>query len=363
MDRIPALTVEQLRADVAAGTVDTVLVVITDMQGRLQGKRLHAPVLPRQVLGHGTEGCNYLLGRRRRHEHGRRLRDDARGGRGYGDIAMVPDLDTLRLLPWQPGTAIVQCDLQWQDGSDVVRVAAADPRSAARHGSPAAGMDAFAGTELEFIVFQDTYEEALDDGLPRPHAGQPVQRRLLDPRHRPGRAAAARHPQRHVRRGAGRRGRQGRVQPRPARDRLPVRRGAGHRRQPRRLQDRRQGDRRPARRSADLHGQVQRARGQLLPHPPLAARRRRRDRASGTTPTTRPAGRRSYDSFVAGVLAHDARASRCSTRPTSTPTSVSPTARSRRPRSPGARTTAPAPSGWSATARARGWRTGCPAAT
>ncbi len=115
----------------------------------------------------------------------------------------------------------------------------------------------------------------LVDRLPRPDSGQPVQRRLLDPRQQPGRAAAARDPQRDVRRGHGRRGREGGVQPRPARDRLPLQRRPGHRGQPRGVQDRRQGDRRPARQVDHVHGQVQRARGQLLPHPPVAARPRR----------------------------------------------------------------------------------------
>ena len=67
--------------------------------------------------------------------------------------------------------------------------------------------------------------------------------------------------------------RQGRVQLRPARDRLPLRRRAGHRGQPRGLQDGGQGDRGPARQVADVHGEVRRARGQLVPHPPVAARR------------------------------------------------------------------------------------------
>ena len=148
------------------------------------------------------------------------------------------------------------------------------------------------------------------------------------------------HPQRDVRRGDGRRVGQGRVQPRPARDRLPLRRRPDHRRQPRRLQDRGQGDRRPAREVADLHGQVRRARGQLLPHPPLAPRGRRRDGRSGTS-RARRADARSTTTSSPGCW-RPWPTSPCSTRRTSTPTSGSPPARSRRRRSPGARTTAPA---------------------
>ena len=75
------LTVDDLKARIEAGEIDTVVVAFTDMQGRLQGKRLHGHYFVDFVLGHGTEGCNYLLGRRHRHEHGRRLRDHLVGPR------------------------------------------------------------------------------------------------------------------------------------------------------------------------------------------------------------------------------------------------------------------------------------------
>src|SRR5664279_369199 len=156
MSRTPVLTVDQLKADIAAGTVDTVLVMITDMQGRLQGKRLHADYFLETVLAHGTEGCNYLLAVD--------IDMNTVGGyamssweTGYGDFVMVPDLDTLRYVPWQPGTAALLADLQWEDGSDVV----ASPRQILRKQLDrlrAAGMEAYVGTELEFIAFKDTYE-------------------------------------------------------------------------------------------------------------------------------------------------------------------------------------------------------------
>src|SRR5690348_2343992 len=158
MSRTPALTVDQLRADVTAGVVDTVLVMITDMQGRLQGKRLHADYFMDTVLAHGTEGCNYLLA----------VDVDmntvagyamSSWERGYGDFVMVPDLATLRRVPWQEGTVALQADLQWEDGTDVL----ASPRQILRRQLARleeAGMRAYTGTELEFIVFQDSYEDA-----------------------------------------------------------------------------------------------------------------------------------------------------------------------------------------------------------
>ncbi|HEY5032934.1 MAG TPA: glutamine synthetase family protein [Actinomycetes bacterium] len=158
MSRTPVLTVDQLKADIAAGTVDTVLVMITDMQGRLQGKRLHADYFLETVLDHGTEGCNYLLAVD--------IDMNTVGGyamssweTGYGDFVMKPDLDTLARVPWQEGTVSLLADLQWEDGSDVV----ASPRQILRRQLArlsAAGMKAYVGTELEFIVFRDTYEEA-----------------------------------------------------------------------------------------------------------------------------------------------------------------------------------------------------------
>jgi len=162
MSRTPALTVEQLAADVTAGRVDTVLVMITDMQGRLQGKRLHADYFMDTVLAHGTEGCNYLLA----------VDVDmntvagyamSSWERGYGDFVMVPDLATLRRVPWQEGTVALLADVQWEDGSEVV----ASPRQILRKQLArleAAGMLAYVGTELEFIVFRDTYEQAWQSG-------------------------------------------------------------------------------------------------------------------------------------------------------------------------------------------------------
>jgi glutamine synthetase len=162
MSRTPALTVDELRADVAAGAVDTVLVMITDMQGRLQGKRLHADYFMETVLAHGTEGCNYLLAVD--------VDMNTVGGyamssweRGYGDFVMVPDLATLRRVPWQEGTVALQADLQWEDGTDVL----ASPRQILRRQLARlaeAGMRAYVGTELEFIVFEDTYEQAWSAG-------------------------------------------------------------------------------------------------------------------------------------------------------------------------------------------------------
>src|SRR6266545_5387640 len=154
------LTVETLRDLVASGAVDTVLVAITDMQGRLQGKRCGARYFVEEVLAHGTEGCNYMLAV----DVDMNTVDGyamSSWERGYGDLLMSPDLDTLRLLPWLPGTALVLCDVQWLDGSPVP----ASPRQILRRQLDRLaerGLAAYVGTELEFMVFNDTFESASD---------------------------------------------------------------------------------------------------------------------------------------------------------------------------------------------------------
>ncbi len=156
------LTLDELRADVSAGRVDTVLVAITDMQGRLQGKRLHAGYFLDIALEQGTEGCNYLLAV----DVDMATVDGyamSSWSSGYGDFVMEPDLTTLRRVPWHEGTVMVLADVLWEDRSPVV----ASPRQvlARQTGRLAqAGLRAFVGTELEFMVFHDTYEQAWEAG-------------------------------------------------------------------------------------------------------------------------------------------------------------------------------------------------------
>ena len=152
------MKLDELTEAVAGGTVDTVLLAIADMEGRLQGKRLTAQYFLDETVKHGAEGCNYLLAVDVD-------MDTVEGyemsswSRGYGDFVMKPDLDTLRRVPWHEGTVMLLADLEWEDGSEVV----ASPRQILRRQLKRLadrGLQAFAGTELEFIVFKDTYEAA-----------------------------------------------------------------------------------------------------------------------------------------------------------------------------------------------------------
>src|ERR1700729_4329008 len=156
------MTLEELQAKVDAGDVDTVLIALTDMQGRLQGKRLTGRHFLEEVAEHGAEGCNYLLAVdvEMAPVDGYEM---SSWERGYGDFSMRPDLETLRLVPWQEGTAMCVCDLAWEDGSPV----AASPRQVLREQLRRLSERAWstnASTELELLVFRDTYEAAWHKG-------------------------------------------------------------------------------------------------------------------------------------------------------------------------------------------------------
>jgi glutamine synthetase len=147
------LTVDELRADVERGTVDTVVAAFTDMQGRLMGKRLHAEFFLDELgAGHEIEGCNYLLALD--------MDMDPQPGyamasweRGYGDFGLHPDLSTLRRVPWHEATVLVLCDVD-------VPVSPRQVLKSVLERASAMGFDAKVGSELEFFLFRESFEEA-----------------------------------------------------------------------------------------------------------------------------------------------------------------------------------------------------------
>jgi glutamine synthetase len=152
------MSVDELRAQVASGAIDTVVLAIVDLQGRLQGKRIDAEYFLNDVLPHGTEGCNYLLAVdiEMNTVEGYQI---SSWERGYGDFVMAPDVASLRAVPWQPGTAMLIGDVQWLDGTPVVE----SPRQILKRQVERLaerGWTPMVGTELEFILFDDTYEAA-----------------------------------------------------------------------------------------------------------------------------------------------------------------------------------------------------------
>src|ERR1700704_7071147 len=113
------MTLDELKSQIERGEIDTVLLALCDMQGRLQGKRLTAEHFLEEVAEHGAEGCNYLLAVdvEMNPVDGYEM---SSWEKGYGDFGMRPDLDTLRPVPWQPGSAMCLADLEWADGRPVV---------------------------------------------------------------------------------------------------------------------------------------------------------------------------------------------------------------------------------------------------
>ena len=145
-----------------AGEVDTVVMAFTDMQGRLIGKRVAARHFLENVSHHGAECCNYLLAvdiennTIQGYSH-------ASWDTGYGDMVMVPDMSTLRMAPWLPGSVMVTCDLQSTEHEDV----GPSPRGILKRQIARLaemGLSAHVGTELEFIVFDNSYREAFAMG-------------------------------------------------------------------------------------------------------------------------------------------------------------------------------------------------------
>jgi len=158
------LTLEELRSAVGDGTIDTVVVAFTDMQGRLMGKRVHGEhFLEGDLAESGVEACDYLMALD--------MEMDPVPGytltnweTGYGDFVLKPDLDTLRVIPWLEATALVLCDLASHSGDDV----APSPRQVLKRQverSRALGFEPMFASELEFYLFKESYAEAHEKGF------------------------------------------------------------------------------------------------------------------------------------------------------------------------------------------------------
>src|SRR3954452_18576247 len=152
----------ELEELVAAGEIDTVIVAFTDMQGRLTGKRISARLFVDDIAEHGAECCNYLLSV----DVDMNTVDGyamSSWETGYGDMVMNPDFATLRLIPWIPGTALMMADLTWTDGKPVTQA----PRSILNQQIDRLaerGLVPNIGTELEFMVFDDSFRAAWSAG-------------------------------------------------------------------------------------------------------------------------------------------------------------------------------------------------------
>ncbi|WP_085425128.1 glutamine synthetase family protein [Xaviernesmea oryzae] len=153
---------DDLKLDVAAGRIDTVIAAQVDMQGRLMGKRFQAEYFVESAYKE-THSCNYLLATDMEMETVSGYKATS-WEKGYGDYTMKPDLSTLRKLPWLEGTALVICDvLDHHTHEEVPHSPRAILKKQVKR-LEAMGMTAFMATELEFFLFDQTYDSAREGG-------------------------------------------------------------------------------------------------------------------------------------------------------------------------------------------------------
>jgi glutamine synthetase len=156
------MNLKTLTTRIKRGEIDTVIVALPDPFGRLVGKRFRAGIFLDSVARHGTHGCNYLLTVNLDMDplDGFKV---ANWAAGFGDFALQPDLETLRIIPWQAATAMVICDHVKHDGSLVDE----SPRSVLRRQIASLkkqGLTCFCASELEFYLFNQTYHSAFAAG-------------------------------------------------------------------------------------------------------------------------------------------------------------------------------------------------------
>src|SRR5438445_7932870 len=156
------LTLDALEREVGSHDIDSVVLALVDMEGRLVGKRLTARHFLESTVGHGAESCEYLLATEvdMSPEQGSGL---AGWNRGFGDFQLKAALSTLRLMPWHPGAALVLADAFKETGEPV----SVSPRQILRAQLgrlTRRGLAAQVGTELEFMIFGGTYRQAWDAG-------------------------------------------------------------------------------------------------------------------------------------------------------------------------------------------------------
>ena len=251
MTTVPGmLTAAELHEEIANGAIDTVLVAFPDLQGRLVGKRVTGHYWAEQMQG-GREpvhACNYLLA----------VDVDmnplsgyqfANWEQGYGDVAVQPDLATIRRIPWLDATALVVCDVVDEETGEPVEVS---PRRILQRqverARPTLGYTAACSRrELEFFLFRESVDEAAAKGYANltPHSQVIEDYHILQ-------TTRDEYVIRAIRNGMDGAGvpdrvLEGRSGPRPARDQPRVRDRGRDGRPPRDLQERRQGDRGAAR--------------------------------------------------------------------------------------------------------------------
>ncbi|WP_424965972.1 glutamine synthetase family protein [Dinoroseobacter sp. S375] len=157
------MTFEELKEAVAAGEIDTVLTCFPDMQGRLMGKRFHAVNFVETSFKE-THCCNYLLATDLEMATPDGYASSS-WSQGYGDYIMAPDLSTIRVLPWLEGTAMVLCDILDHHTHAPVPHAPRQVLKAQIARLEAMGLTAMMATELEFFLFEKSFDEIRKGGF------------------------------------------------------------------------------------------------------------------------------------------------------------------------------------------------------
>lgn len=152
------MTLSELKTQVSAGQVDTVILAFPDVLGRLIGKRFTAKFFLESVVDHGTHGCNYLftVDMEMEPQTGFVL---ANWEKGFGDFELRPDFDSLRILPWQPGAVLVIADVHHHNGEPVLE----SPRGLLQtqvDRLEERGLICNVASELEFFLYNNSYSEA-----------------------------------------------------------------------------------------------------------------------------------------------------------------------------------------------------------
>ncbi|HMI31881.1 MAG TPA: glutamine synthetase, partial [Candidatus Limnocylindrales bacterium] len=158
------LTVKQLEELAKSGEIDTVLCMFTDLQGRYMGKRVVPHFFLDEILGEeGLHACLYLLAIDMEMEPlpGYQY---ASWETGYGDFMMVPDISTLRMVPWLEKTAMVICDIHDEETKEPVEVAPRQILKRQIERAQQAGYTSKIGSELEFYLFKKSFDDAATAG-------------------------------------------------------------------------------------------------------------------------------------------------------------------------------------------------------
>ena len=159
-DKHPRLA--ELESWVRDGRIDTIVVALTDMQGRLMGKRVQGQAFLNGVIDHGAHFCTYLLGTdmEMNTPEGFRLMN---WETGYGDWIASPVWDSLRIIPWLEKTALVLADTINEETHEEIPIS---PRTILKRQverAKSAGLTVKAGSEFEYYVLRDSWQDIADN--------------------------------------------------------------------------------------------------------------------------------------------------------------------------------------------------------